>query len=375
MKIKFLNIKKNFLLFLFLNFTTLFAQENQTVSLDRQLCMLAANGSFNDRLTSITFESDDDELLFYLDSKEAVVVPSEMLHPKAVNIMSIYVETKTLPFDVIERMKNLDLDIFAFYMLKRETSGNYQAMIVSEKHVFFVKHDNTSDSEKLEVELSTSLKNPISIVQGQGNEFYGWVLGKNDLLLKIEVFYLLKLLIKFFKFLEIESENVIMYNLNLGTGNSYQFYCPEPSGTSRYFLSFNDGFMYLHYNKSDSLNNSISFSKPPLGIVQESTGTLFLFDDEKGCVYTVLKFNNPDLEEEFSKHNKQLKFQSWGTSFEKFFDCYETFYSVEELNPERCSFGPIPDEANRFVPRNGSSNVEVIKYLFIITVLKITFLF
>lgn len=164
-----------------------------------------------------------------------------------------------------------------------------------------------------------------------------------------------------------------MYNLNLGTGESFQFKRPKPEGTSRYFLTFSEGFMYLHYNESDSLNSSATFKRsPPSGIVKESTGTLFLFDNEQGCVYTVLCFHQPDFVEEYEKNQQEMKYRAFGTPFETFFSCDESFQSDGDLDPERCTIGVVPSAEeieSECIEPNGGSSVQVLKYLLIIAAL------
>lgn len=171
--------KTNFIIFFFfINLTILFAQETKPINFDEELCQLAANGSFNGRLTSITFGSDGEELIFFLDSKKAIIVPSKMIFPKVININGVYVKTKTLPLDVTVTMKSRGANNFGFYLLDGEISGNYQAMVVSEREVLLVSYENSSNSSRLDVKFSTPIPNPTTILQSQEYNSNGFVLGK-----------------------------------------------------------------------------------------------------------------------------------------------------------------------------------------------------
>lgn len=181
MEFKLLKKKYSIIIFFFLlNLTTLFAQDDKSISLDQQFCMLADNGSFNGRLFSITYASEGKELFFFFDSKDAVIVHSKMILPKVLNINRAYVKNYTLSWDEVEALERHNVSNYGIYLLELKSSGDYQAMIISETEVLLASYKNTSDSSKPEVEPIAAHQNPISIVQGQGSTTYGWVLGKNN---------------------------------------------------------------------------------------------------------------------------------------------------------------------------------------------------
>lgn len=162
-----------------------------------------------------------------------------------------------------------------------------------------------------------------------------------------------------------------MYSLNIGTGSTSKFTRPEPESTSRYFLTFENGFMYLNYNESDIVNRPIPFlKKPPLGIIEKGTETLFLFDDDLGCVYTVLCFNQTDFSKEFRRGNQEMKFRAFGTPFEEFFRCDYKFSAEGEQKWKLCNIGTIPDDAeiNKCCDSNGGSSAKVLKFFLIIAI-------
>lgn len=99
----------------------------------------------------------------------------------------------------------------------------------------------------------------------------------------------------------------------------------------------------------DSLFNAssspITFSQVPRGLVNHVDGTMFLVDDLRGCVYTILGWGRTDLAKKAETEGEQeLTFKANGTPFERFFDCppqYRIRESDETLNelladPDRC---------------------------------------
>lgn len=83
-----------------------------------------------------------------------------------------------------------------------------------------------------------------------------------------------------------------------------------------------------------------AFSTLPQGTWTDNVanGTLFLFDDEKGCVYAVLGWKEgTDLAALYDQDNhRSLDFAVIGTPYEKFFQCPDEFKVSANLDGGRC---------------------------------------
>ncbi len=78
--------------------------------------------------------------------------------------------------------------------------------------------------------------------------------------------------------------------------------------------------------KFESEKTTVQWSKhqydgrPPRGFVDYRTGTLYLVDDRKGCVYSVLNWGRPDLGST-GRLPRVRNYMAFGTPFEAFFSC------------------------------------------------------
>ncbi|KAH9396842.1 hypothetical protein TYRP_003140, partial [Tyrophagus putrescentiae] len=103
-----------------------------------------------------------------------------------------------------------------------------------------------------------------------------------------------------------------------------------------YWATFTgDGhFRLIHSRKEEEKNSTvwdslfnassspITFSQVPRGLVNHVDGTMFLVDDLRGCVYTILGWGRTDLAKKAETEGEQeLTFKANGTPFERFFDC------------------------------------------------------
>ncbi len=80
--------------------------------------------------------------------------------------------------------------------------------------------------------------------------------------------------------------------------------------------------------------------RAPRGFVDYRTGTLYLVDDRKGCVYSVLNWGRPTLVRTHD-HLKVMQYAAFGTAFERFFSCQhvKSVKSAGEEDADRCSLG------------------------------------
>ncbi len=103
-----------------------------------------------------------------------------------------------------------------------------------------------------------------------------------------------------------------------------------------YWATFTgDGhFRLIHSRKEEEKNSTvwdslfnassspITFSQVPRGLVNHVDGTMFLVDDLRGCVYTILGWGRTDLAKKAETEGEhELSFKANGTPFERFFDC------------------------------------------------------
>lgn len=104
-----------------------------------------------------------------------------------------------------------------------------------------------------------------------------------------------------------------VYNLWLNQGSPlWPFFVDKPtvdfSAKSKYchYAVLSEGFLMLSgsrevVKKFENEKTTVQWAvnathgRPPRGFVDYRTGTLFLVEDEKGCVYSVLAWGRPDL--------------------------------------------------------------------------------
>ena len=88
--------------------------------------------------------------------------------------------------------------------------------------------------------------------------------------------------------------------------------------------------------------NAATHGRAPRGFVDYRTGTLYLVDDRKGCVYSVLYWGRPTLVRTHDHdHLKVMQYAAFGTAFERFFSCQhvKSVKSGGEEDADRCSLG------------------------------------
>ena len=111
---------------------------------------------------------------------------------------------------------------------------------------------------------------------------------------------------------------------------------------SRYFVTITAGELVLYAELAAAPKEGSPFGRLPQGFVWADRQLLYLFDDDKGCVYTVqgwsaetaaLKRNKMDLKQEV------LKFPVTGTTYEHFFHrCLGEGMTVDAaLAADRCN--------------------------------------
>lgn len=111
---------------------------------------------------------------------------------------------------------------------------------------------------------------------------------------------------------------------------------------SRYFVTITAGELVLYAELAAAPKEGSPFGRLPQGVVWAERQLLYLFDDDKGCVYTVqgwsaetatLKRNKMDLKQEV------LKFPVTGTTYEHFFHrCLGEGMTVDAaLAADRCN--------------------------------------
>ncbi len=94
-----------------------------------------------------------------------------------------------------------------------------------------------------------------------------------------------------------------------------------------------------------------AFSKLPKGVWADvDNGTVFLFDDQLGCVFTVAGWSKElNLSAKYDQNSKHLlDFQVIGTPYEDFFRCPAKKYA------KSASFGKLQDRCD--VSKNGDEN-------------------
>ncbi len=178
-----------------------------------------------------------------------------------------------------------------------------------------------------------------------------------------------------------------VYNLWLNQGSPlWPFFVDKPtvdfSAKSKYchYAVLSEGFLLLSgsrevVKKFENEKTTVQWAvnathgRPPRGFVDYRTGTLFLVEDEKGCVYSVLAWGRPDLgtsekgtvkkyrvrERERERERSYvlcpklfnlpapLFLKAFGTPFEQFFDCWPEHLKQgkahEKGAPDRCDLG------------------------------------
>ena len=166
----------------------------------------------------------------------------------------------------------------------------------------------------------------------------------------------------------ISPRQAILYDLQFNAWGVYAFNQWEAKKKGRILTLGPDGYMRLTPQGSYGENLVApkgghvfsGNSRPPFGIVKRSTGTLFLFDASKGCVYTVLGWSRPSVNE---GRGLKEKWRAFGTPAEQFFNCGDN--AKEEggekngPNSHRCDIGgerPSAEEIKEVEDASGDQN-------------------
>lgn len=100
--------------------------------------------------------------------------------------------------------------------------------------------------------------------------------------------------------------------------------------------------MVLYRDLNETPSKVSPFDKSPKGFVYRQTGTMYIFADEIGCVYSVSGWNRTDLYTFHTKNKLVLKFSAKGLPYEKYFICPKDYKPADNLDPNRCNIdGPL----------------------------------
>lgn len=98
----------------------------------------------------------------------------------------------------------------------------------------------------------------------------------------------------------------------------------------------------LYRNLDETPLRASPFDKNPKGFVYRQTGTMYIFADEVGCVYSIFGWNRTDLYTKHIDNELTIKFKASGTPYEKYFICPDDYKPADNLDPNRCNIdGPL----------------------------------
>ncbi len=163
----------------------------------------------------------------------------------------------------------------------------------------------------------------------------------------------------------ISPRQAILYDLQFNAWGVYTFNQWEAKKKGRILTLGPDGYMRL--TPQGSYENLVApkgghvfsgNSRPPFGIVKRSTGTLFLFDASKGCVYTVLGWSRPSVND---NRGLKEKWRAFGTPAEQFFTGCGDAKKEDKNGPNshRCDIGgerPSAEEIKEVEDASGDQN-------------------